>query len=145
MNASALTIRELREDELVALPELIRLLEPGLSDELVLARMREMYGDGWRCAGCFDGDALVAIAGYSQRCHFFAGRVLFVENMVVRAGYRGRGVGQALMRWLEALARTMGCEKVTLDAYVVNVTARRFYERLGYDARGVHFVLELRG
>ena len=47
------------------------------------------------------------------------------------------------MIWLENLARELGCEMLTLDAYARNKRARTFYARLGYDPRGVHFVKEL--
>ena len=48
-----------------------------------------------------------------------------------------------MMDWLAAHARSRGCRKITLDAYQRNLAARQFYQTLGYDPRGVHFVLDL--
>ena len=68
---------------------------------------------------------------------------MYVENVVFLPEARNQGAGEALMLWLENLARELGCEMLTLDAYARNERARAFYERIGYDPRGVHFVKEL--
>jgi ribosomal-protein-alanine N-acetyltransferase len=56
--------------------------------------------------------------------------------LAVRPGYRSRGVGAALMRWLESSARTAGIFDIVLELRVSNDAARRFYEKLGYAAVG---------
>ena len=46
---------------------------------------------------------------------------------------RGQGVGTALLRAAEALARDHGAEAMALDTQPGNVRALRFYhERMGY-------------
>jgi len=45
---------------------------------------------------------------------------------------RRRGVGTALVSWLEASARTAGIERVRVEARVGNKAARAFYENRGY-------------
>jgi GNAT superfamily N-acetyltransferase len=122
---------------------LIQLLEPALSIELIQARLAEMFLGNYQCLGVFDDDQLVGIAGLSTRTHTFSGRVMYVENVVLTESLRGQGVGEKMMAHIESLARQLGCLKVTLDAYQKNTRARAFYERLGYDPRGVHFVKEM--
>jgi ribosomal-protein-alanine N-acetyltransferase len=56
--------------------------------------------------------------------------------LAVRPGYRSRGIGTALMRWLESSARTAGIFDVHLELRATNDGARRFYEKLGYSAVG---------
>jgi predicted GNAT family N-acyltransferase len=56
-----------------------------------------------------------------------------VGRMAVTADARGTGVGAALLHRLEDLARERGCLAIELHA---QLTARRFYEQLGYVARG---------
>jgi predicted GNAT family N-acyltransferase len=72
-----------------------------------------------------------------------AGRVIFIEagvakieRMAVIDDVRGRGVGQALLEFLEEEARRRGATKLTLHA---QVRARGFYERAGYTACGGQF------
>ena len=72
-----------------------------------------------------------------------AGRFVFLGPGVARIGRmaviddaRGRGVGKALLRFLEAEARKRGANRFTLNA---QVSARRFYEKAGYRATGPVF------
>jgi ribosomal-protein-alanine N-acetyltransferase len=50
----------------------------------------------------------------------------------VDRAHRRRGVGRALIEWLESSARTAGIEFVFLEARLSNRLGRAFYEALGY-------------
>jgi GNAT superfamily N-acetyltransferase len=63
----------------------------------------------------------------------------------VAEGWRGRGIGEALMRAAEAWAREQGIDRIILDLAVANDRARRFYERLGYRTYGLLMRRELDG
>jgi predicted GNAT family N-acyltransferase len=72
-----------------------------------------------------------------------AGRILFkeaglakIERMAVIDDVRGRGVGRALLRFLEGEARRRGATRLMLFA---QVRARRFYETAGYAAASGEF------
>ena len=72
-----------------------------------------------------------------------AGRFVMIEpgtaqigRMAVVDDARGKGVGIALLRLLEAEARRRGAKRLTLNA---QVSARRFYEKAGYQASGAVF------
>jgi GNAT superfamily N-acetyltransferase len=138
-------IRELLDAEYSVVPNMMRLLEPELSQDAINARMQTMRADGWRCIGVFaDGShAPLGIAGFSYRTHLFSGKVMYVENVVIEPAARGNQLGEQIMLHLQQLARAAGAVMVTLDAYQRNSGAQKFYQRLGYDPRGVHFVLEL--
>ena len=58
-------------------------------------------------------------------------------GITVAEGWRGKGVGERLMRAAEDLARGRGVGRITLDMAVANEGARRFYERLGYGVHGL--------
>lgn len=62
------------------------------------------------------------------------GRVGQIENVIVDPAARGRGVGEAMMRWALDEARRRGCFRVQLTSNKVRRRAHRFYERLGFDA-----------
>ena len=57
----------------------------------------------------------------------------FLENVVVAAPYRRRGVGRRLMDAAIAHARACGCYKITLQSNVKRDGAHRFYEAVGFD------------
>lgn len=55
-----------------------------------------------------------------------------VEELVVTAAARGRGVGRALMVRAENWARELGITTVELNVFSFNAPARSLYEDLGY-------------
>lgn len=57
-----------------------------------------------------------------------------LEDVVVRAEERGRGVGGALLNAAVETARRRGCARITLHADAGNVAAQRFYRRAGFEA-----------
>lgn len=60
------------------------------------------------------------------------GRFARVMALIVASECRGRGVGRALLVFLEETARRMGCTKVEVTSGVERRDAHLFYQRLGY-------------
>ncbi len=56
----------------------------------------------------------------------------YVWALRVKPAWRGRGIGEALVRAAERAALAAGLGMVELDLEPHNRRARRFYERLGY-------------
>lgn len=52
--------------------------------------------------------------------------------LAVQASHRRRGIGTAIMSWLEATALTAGIGLIYLESRRRNVEARAFYQELGY-------------
>jgi GNAT superfamily N-acetyltransferase len=69
-----------------------------------------------------------------QYVAYRGGRVAQIENVIVEPSMRGRGVGEAMMRWAIDEARRRGCLRVQLTTNKVRKRAHRFYERLGFVA-----------
>ena len=55
----------------------------------------------------------------------------------VDAAHRRRGIGSALMTWLEETARTAGINTIALEARSGNLEARAFYGKVGFNEIGV--------
>jgi len=53
--------------------------------------------------------------------------------LAVLPGFLRRGVGTAMVDWLERSARVAGIARISLEARHSNVDARNFYNRLGYN------------
>ncbi len=68
---------------------------------------------------------------------------LLVENVVVDAAHRGRGIGRALLDAAVDHARSAGCYKVQLSP--VEPDAFAFYEAVGIQASGRTYKLYLDG
>ena len=83
--------------------------------------------------------ALASLRGVpcgAGRLIFTAPAVAKIQRMAVIDDVRGRGVGRALLGFLETEARRRGATTLTLWA---QVRAREFYEKAGYAARGQPF------
>ncbi|MDP2084874.1 MAG: GNAT family N-acetyltransferase [Gemmobacter sp.] len=59
-----------------------------------------------------------------------------VDGLAVAEGWRGRGLGSALIEALAAEARARGYARLRLDVADQNDRARALYERLGFDPAG---------
>lgn len=94
---------------------------------------REGFGDR-PAFECLIAESLRTPAGFALFFHNFStwtGRKgIYLEDLFVHDWARGRGVGEALLRRLAALALERGCAR--LDLWVLHWNpARGFYERLG--------------
>jgi GNAT superfamily N-acetyltransferase len=72
-----------------------------------------------------------------------AGRLAFLNELVVDQAHRGRGVGTVLLEALSELARRRGCNRIELASSPRRTAAHRFYEERGYQNRGYVFSKEL--
>jgi len=50
--------------------------------------------------------------------------------------YRGQGLGEKMMKYLESLAREKQIETMTLRVMPKNEPARKLYEKLGFELNG---------
>lgn len=66
-----------------------------------------------------------------------------VEGVRVREDLRGRSIGTHLMEWVILRVRARGCRVVQLTSNRARVDARRFYERLGFEATHIGMKLYL--
>src|SRR6478736_3077097 len=55
-----------------------------------------------------------------------------LEDVRVAADCRSRGIGERLVQWAIAEAKTRGCNLVELLTHASRVDAQRFYKRLGF-------------
>lgn len=68
--------------------------------------------------------------------HEAGGPELWAEELYLREGHRGCGLGSEFFRLLPALARREGCRRIRLEVEPGNVRARALYLRCGYTALG---------
>ncbi len=60
-----------------------------------------------------------------------------ITNVAVHPSYRGRGIGEAIMRSLIEAAISLGAVRMTLEVRVSNKIAQNLYEKLGFRAVGI--------
>ena len=142
MNA---VVRTLTTDEdILAARGVMRQLRPQIPEADYLSTVRRMMQtDGYLQAAVFDGDAVVAVAGYRFMEMLFAGKTLYVDDLNTDETRRSRGYGKALMVWLKREARERGCVQLQLDSGVQREQTHRFYFREGLTINCYHFRLDL--
>jgi GNAT superfamily N-acetyltransferase len=125
------------------LPVLTQLRED-LTPELLGAVYSEGYPQGLRFIAAYDEDAeCVAVAGWRIVATTVVARKLYIDDLVIAAEHRGRGIGAALLGELERRAREAGCRAIDLDSGVGRAGAHRFYMREGMAITSFHFVRAL--
>ena len=141
----SLDVRKLTTDEdILAARGVMRQLRPQIPDADYLSTVRRMMQtDGYLQAAVFDGDAVVAVAGYRFMETLYAGKTLYVDDLNTDETRRSRGYGKALMDWLKREARERGCVQLQLDSGVQREQTHRFYFREGLTINCYHFRLDL--
>jgi ribosomal protein S18 acetylase RimI-like enzyme len=80
-----------------------------------------------------DGSAYLAVAVCVLSISTFAAApVMNIHDIAVRPGFRGRGVGTALLAEVERAAREMRCCKITLEVHRENAGAIAAYRAAGF-------------
>jgi ribosomal protein S18 acetylase RimI-like enzyme len=72
---------------------------------------------------------LIGLEGFST---FACRPLLNVHDLVVAEAFRRQGVGRRLLRRAEAIARRLGCCKLTLEVLEGNGAAQATYRRAGF-------------
>ena len=90
----------------------------------------------------FEGEKLVGYIWAYQ--HPFREELrMYVNECSVKEGYRGRGIGSALIALVEARAKQAGLPAVYLHAEAGSADALRFYESNGYREERIQFRKEI--
>ena len=72
---------------------------------------------------------IVLTFGFSLEFH---GRDAFVDELYVREAYRGRGIGQATLRFVEAACPELGVHALHLEVERSNTNAQALYRKMGF-------------
>lgn len=127
------------ESEFNGVFPLIKQMYPQMTFEDYKVLLAEMRKIGYRVVGAFEKGACLGITGFWYGCRMHCGRYLEIDNLVVDEKGRSKGVGHALVAWLETEAKRTHCHEINLNAYTENRRGHQFYFREGYIIRGFHF------
>jgi GNAT superfamily N-acetyltransferase len=138
-------ISEARSDEdILATSDVLRQLRTAIAPADFLPTIRRMMGEGYRLAALRDESGVVrAVAGFRCFEMLYACRIVYVDDLVTDERERSKGRGRAMLDWLKAEARALGCAQLHLDSGVQRELAHRFYFREGMGANCLHFRIVL--
>ena len=92
-----------------------------------------MFGEGSVVEGLIacDGERAVGCALFYPSFSSFRGqRGLYLEDLYVKAEYRGTGLGRSMLREIARIAAAKGCERIDFLVLDQNAPAIQFYENL---------------
>lgn len=131
-------------EELTACFPVISLLRPRLKGAAEwVERASGMAADGYRVLAAWDGNRVVAVAGYRVTENLIYDHFLYVDDLVTAESERGKGLGAALLKELSVIAADEYCRCLVLDTAATNENARRFYKREGLTDAVIGFVKPL--
>ncbi|MGG1949165.1 GNAT family N-acetyltransferase [Trinickia sp. NRRL B-1857] len=104
-----------------------------LDEAEFLRRATRQSFSGYELIGAFAGDELVGVLGMRPVHTLARGAHLHIDDLVVAEQARGGGIGNKLLAYAEADARTREMNVVFLDA---RPQAVPFYERCDYELHG---------
>jgi len=131
-------------DELRACFPVIFQLRPRLKDaETWIERASGMATDGYRVLAAWEGNRVLAIAGYRIMENLIHDHFLYVDDLVTDESARGKKLGAALLTELSAIGTDEYCSSLVLDTAVTNESAQRFYKREGLNNRAIRFMKPL--
>ena len=126
---------------------LVALLNPGTSEKILLERLEVMMKHDYKCLGVYDtstslstgGEKLIGVCGLWTLMKLYNGKHLEPDNVIISPEYRGKGIGELLMVWIDKYALENNYEAIELNAYVENLKGVEFWKKTGYHIRGHHF------
>ncbi|MGQ9779804.1 MAG: GNAT family N-acetyltransferase [Bacillota bacterium] len=145
-----LVIREAKEEDLPSLLALYAELDGdegrvlGLDEARAIFARLQRYPNYRIYLAVLDGEVVgtFALLIMDNLAHHGAPSGI-VEDVVVKAVHRGRGIGRQMMEYAYARCREAGCYKMALSSNLKREAAHRFYERLGFKKHGYSFAVEL--
>jgi GNAT superfamily N-acetyltransferase len=141
------TIKIARTDaEIARCFPVIQQLRPHLIESEFVSRIRRMESEKYQLVFLADENASVrSVAGFRLMEMLYAGRMLYVDDLITDSASRSAGFGEKLFAWLTAHARELGCDELALDSGTQRVEAHRFYLRQRMKINCFHFSLPLKG
>ena len=118
-------------------------LRPHVAEAEFVPRVEAQRKQGYRLAYTEDQGEVVAVGGYRVMEMLASGRTMYVDDLVTDGSRRSRGYGKAMLDWLQAQAREVGCETFSLDSGTHRQEAHAFYFRERMRVTSFHFVKKL--
>ena len=131
-------------DDLRAAWPVVQQLRPEFDCERYVAQvLRQIASDDCRASVLFDEGIPRAFAIWRVMEMLAVGKHVYVDDLVTDASVRSRGYGKAMLDWLKAEAKRLGCERLQLDSGTVRKDAHAFYLREGLRIEAFHFGIKL--
>ncbi len=132
-------------DDLRAVWPVVAQLRPEFDQERFVTQMlRQIDTDHCRATVLYDAEGVPrAFAAWRVMEMLAVGRHVYVDDLITDTAARSRGYGKAMLDWLKAEAKRLGCVRLQLDSGTQRQDAHAFYLRERLRIEALHFGVEL--
>lgn len=110
-----------------------------MEEALLNERIADMVlHHNYECIGVYAGDELIGMSGLWILNKYYVGKHIEPDNVVILPAYRGKGIGQQLLKWMDDYGKAQGCVASELNCYVNNSEGLKFWLNNGYKVLGFH-------
>lgn len=118
-------------------------LRPHLSKAQFIEQVKVQKGEGFQLLQAKCSNGVAGLAGFRINQNLAWGKHLYIDDLVTDKDTRSKGIGFAMLNWLEKHAKTMNCAQIHLDSGVQRFQAHKFYLRSGFVISSHHFAKTL--
>lgn len=128
------------ESEIAATFAVVKQLRQHIDQETYLPMIQGlMRTEGLKLLVIAEQEEVLGVASYRVMNMLYCGRILYVDDLVVEARARSKGLGTRLLASLKQEGLTLGCNEIQLISRVIREQAHRFYYREGFGIECFHF------
>ena len=140
-----ITIRTIERPDPETVYRLIQQLDHGVTFELFKEYLTEMLAQNYFMVAALKEGEMVGVAGCWTATKLYCGRYLEIDHFIVDEAYRGQAIGARMMEHILEEAKRRHCDSVTLNAYIRNEAAHKFYDKYQFETVGKHRILRIGG
>ncbi len=96
---------------------LLEKLNPEIPTQTLSERLDKMLLNGYKCVGIYDEEKLIGISGIWILVKYYIGKHIELDNVCLLPGYRNKGIGKLLTKWIQQYAKSIGCNAAELNCY----------------------------
>jgi GNAT superfamily N-acetyltransferase len=115
------------------------LLRPALQAESFVSQIKTMQSEGYVLLYISEGHKVVAAAGYRIFTMLYAGKLLYIDDLVTLESHRGKGYASALLHYIYDIALQQNCYSVQLDSGPTRTDAHKLYFKENFLINAFHF------
>lgn len=120
-------------------------LRPHLEDrQSFVAQVSAQCKEGYQLVAAVVQGEVAACIGFRRMTTLAWGKIVYIDDLITRAQYRGKGYGSILLESVITRAREEGHDQVHLDSGYTRNVAHRVYLNHGFNLSSHHLSLVLR-
>ena len=138
-------IKQLKNfDEIASSFDAFLELRPSLKDSKTFAdQVILQQNEGYSLHAIFDESSVVACIGFRIMTTLAWGKILYIDDLIVREIARGQGYGKQLLNFAIHHAKEKACNQVHLDTGYARHAAHKLYLSTGFELNCHHLALNV--